>query len=94
VFVQAGKFRRLVGTMSPIDETSNVAEIYVEGSRKMVDGFVRWCEKSSKKVGMSQVISVIDVMEEDVTGLYEDFYAQTSKDESPSTSSKGGPGVP
>lgn len=76
--------------MSPIDETSDTAEIYVEGKRNLVDGFVRWCQRSSTKVGMSQVIRVVDIVEEEVTGLYNDFYAQTHVD-------KGrpqGPGFP
>ena len=71
---QAGKFRRLVGTMSPPDETDE-AEIYVEGKRNLVDGFVRWCKRS--KVGMNQLVTVKDVHEEEPTGLYEGFYAKT-----------------
>lgn len=71
---QAGRFRRLVGTMSPPDETDE-AEIYVEGKKKMVDGFVRWCQKSD--VGLNQIIKVKQVLEEDPTGLYDDFYVKT-----------------
>jgi hypothetical protein len=76
--------------MTPIDESSNVAEIYVEGPRKMVEGFIRWCERSSKKVGLSQLISVVQVIEEDVTGFYDAFYAETTKEDA----AKKGPGVP
>jgi acylphosphatase len=74
VLNEAGKFRRLVGTMSPPDDTDE-AEIYVEGKRHLVDGFVRWCRRS--KVGMNQLVAVKDVLEEEPTGMYEGFYAQT-----------------
>lgn len=40
----------------------------------MLDGFVRWCEKSD--VGLSQQISVSEVLEEEPTGLYDDFYVK------------------
>jgi len=60
--------------MSPPDDTEE-AEIYVEGKEKMVDGFVRWCKKSN--VGLNQVIKVKEVIEEEPTGLYEEFYVQT-----------------
>ena len=70
---QAGRFRRLVGTMSPPDG-SDQAEIYVEGKRKLVDGFLRWCQKSD--VGLSQVVKVVQVVDEEPTGLYEGFYAK------------------
>jgi len=70
---QAGRFRNLVGTMSPPDDTDE-AEIYVEGKRKMVEGFVRWCKKSD--VGLSQVIRVADVVDEEPTGLYDEFYVK------------------
>mmetsp|Transcript_12206 Transcript_12206/g.14715 ORF Transcript_12206/g.14715 Transcript_12206/m.14715 type:complete len:147 (-) Transcript_12206:212-652(-) len=71
---EAGKFRRLIGTMTPPDDT-NEAEIYVEGKRKMVDGFVRWCKKGN--VGLSQVTSVKEVIDEVPTGLYDGFYVKT-----------------
>jgi acylphosphatase len=60
--------------MTPPDDTKR-AEIYVEGKRKLVEGFVRWCKKGN--VGLSQVTTVEDVVEEDPTGLYEGFYIQT-----------------
>jgi acylphosphatase len=60
--------------MSPPDETDE-AEIYVEGKRNLVEGFVRWCKRS--KVGMNQLVTVKEVKEEEPTGLYEDFYAKT-----------------
>ena len=60
--------------MTPPDDTKE-AEIYVEGKRKAVDGFVRWCKKGD--VGLSQVISVSEVFDEDPTGLYDDFYLKT-----------------
>ncbi|GAX22996.1 hypothetical protein FisN_15Hh107 [Fistulifera solaris] len=72
---EAGRFRRLVGNMTPVDEKSREAEIYVEGKRRMVEGFVRWCRKSN--VGLSQIIQVKEVKEEEPTGLYEDFYVQS-----------------
>jgi acylphosphatase len=60
--------------MSPPDD-STTAEIYVEGKRKMVDGFVRWCKKGN--VGLSQVVTVTEVIEADPTGLYDAFYCKT-----------------
>jgi acylphosphatase len=60
--------------MSPPDDT-NMAEIYVEGKKKMVDSFVRWCERGN--VGLSQVIKVKEVIDEEPTGLYDDFYIKT-----------------
>ena len=53
---EAGRFRRLVGTMTDPDVTSDRAEIYVEGKRKLVDGFIRWCQRG--KVGLSQTLRV------------------------------------
>lgn len=70
---EAGRFRRLSGTMSPPDD-SGKAEIYVEGKRKMLEGFLRWCQKSD--VGLSQQITVSEILEEDPTGLYDDFYVK------------------
>jgi acylphosphatase len=60
--------------MSPPDD-SDTAEIYVEGSRKMVEGFIRWCQKGN--VGLSQVVGVHEVKEEEPTGLYDGFYVKT-----------------
>lgn len=74
VLNEAGRFRRLVGTMS-LPDGSDTAEIYVEGKRTMVDGFERWCRRGN--VGLSQVTSIKDVIEEEPTGLYEAFYVQT-----------------
>jgi acylphosphatase len=64
--------------MSPPEDTSREAEIYVEGKRKMVDGFVRWCQKGD--VGLSQVVKVVEVVEEEPTGLYDAFYAKVRED--------------
>jgi acylphosphatase len=72
---QASRFRRLVGTMSPPDDSADEAEIYVEGTRKMVNGFVRWCQKGD--VGLNQVVTVLEVLDEDPTGLYEKFYVKS-----------------
>lgn len=75
VLNEAGKFRRLVGTMSPPDDRKE-AEIYVEGKRKMVEGFVRWCKRS--KVGLNQLTQVNEVVYGDEPlGLYDDFYCRT-----------------
>lgn len=41
----------------------------------MVDGFVRWCKKAN--VGLSQVVRVEEVKEEEPTGLYDGFYVKT-----------------
>lgn len=74
---EAGKFRRLVGRMTDPDD-SKTAEIYVEGKRKMVEGFVRWCEKADKKIAMNQKITVDEISyDEEPTGLYEGFYCKT-----------------
>lgn len=61
--------------MSNPDDTDE-AEIYVEGKRKLVDGFLRWCKKADKKIGMSQVVEMISVDEEEPTGLYDGFYCK------------------
>jgi acylphosphatase len=74
VLNEAGRFRRLVGTMTPPDDT-DTAEIYVEGKRKMVEGFVRWVKRGD--VGLSQKANVKEVTEEDPTGLYDGFYVKT-----------------
>mmetsp|Transcript_4640 Transcript_4640/g.6033 ORF Transcript_4640/g.6033 Transcript_4640/m.6033 type:complete len:156 (-) Transcript_4640:228-695(-) len=73
---EASRFRKLIGTMSPPEDT-DTAEIYVEGKRKMVEGFIRWCAKGSKNVGLSQTLEVVEVIDEDATGLYDDFYVKT-----------------
>mmetsp|Transcript_776 Transcript_776/g.833 ORF Transcript_776/g.833 Transcript_776/m.833 type:complete len:154 (+) Transcript_776:150-611(+) len=74
---EATQFRNLCGTMTPPDD--DTAEIYVEGKRKTVEGFVRWCERADKKVGMSQIIKVESVSYEDEpTGLYDGFYIGTN----------------
>ncbi|GKY91278.1 hypothetical protein MPSEU_000100300 [Mayamaea pseudoterrestris] len=72
---EASKFRKLNGMMTNPDETDK-AEIYVEGKRQFVDGFLRWCKKADKKIGMSQVVSVVKVVEEEPTGLYDSFYCK------------------
>lgn len=76
---EAGRFRRLVGSMTDPDTTSDEAEIYVEGKRKLVNGFVRWCERGN--VGLSQSLHVVDIIDEEPTGLYESFYCKTKDDE-------------
>ena len=42
----------------------------------MVEGFIRYCDKGSKKVGLSQKLAVKEVQEEIPTGLYDGFYAK------------------
>lgn len=64
----------MVGTMTPPEEGDS-AEIYVEGKRKVVDGFIRWCKKAD--IGLSQTMNVIEVLEEEPTGLYDAFYVKT-----------------
>ncbi|KAL7441038.1 hypothetical protein ACHAXM_008272 [Skeletonema potamos] len=73
---EGGRFRQLSGTMSPPDG-SKKAEILVEGKRKMVDGFIRWCERGN--VGLSQKITVESIQEEEATGLFDDFYVPTGR---------------
>jgi len=41
----------------------------------MVDGFIRWCRKGN--VGLSQVVTVDAVKDEEPTGLYDGFYVKT-----------------
>lgn len=72
---EASKFRRLIGTMSPPAE-DNTATIYVEGKRKMVDGFVRWCAKGTAKIGLSQRLELVEAIDEVPTGLYDGFYVK------------------
>uniref|UniRef100_A0A7S1Z798 Acylphosphatase-like domain-containing protein n=1 Tax=Trieres chinensis TaxID=1514140 RepID=A0A7S1Z798_TRICV len=74
---EASRFRRLIGTMSPPDDEQDTAEIYVEGKRKMVEGFIRWCEKGTKNIGLSQKLEVKEVQEEIPTGLFDGFYAKS-----------------
>ena len=62
--------------MSPMDLSSDEAEIYVEGKLHMVEGFIRWCQRS--KVGLNQIITVKDVYEEEPTGMYDEFYASST----------------
>ena len=47
----------------------------------MVDGFVRWCEKGTAKVALSQKLEVDRTTEEVPTGLYDGFYAKFDDDE-------------
>jgi acylphosphatase len=61
--------------MSPPDDTDS-AEIYVEGKRKLVDGFVRWCRRGNKNVGLNQITQVKEVIDENPVGLYDDFYVK------------------
>ena len=49
--------------------------VTMKGKRKMVEGFVRWCQKGN--VGLSQVVGVEEVTEEEPTGLYDGFYVKT-----------------
>jgi len=41
----------------------------------MVDGFIRWCQRG--KIGLSQMVGVEEVTDEEVTGLYDAFYVKT-----------------
>lgn len=77
--LKASKFRRLIGTMSPPSD-DDTATIYVEGKRKMVDGFVRWCQKGSAKVGLSQKLELVETADEVPTGLYDGFYVKMEED--------------
>lgn len=47
----------------------------------MVDGFVRWCKKGTAKVGLSQILEVVDSVEEVPTGLYDGFYVKIEEEE-------------
>jgi hypothetical protein len=55
--------------------TWNRSHVFGQGKRKMVDGFVRWCKRG--KVGLNQITTVKEVIEESPTGLYDGFYAKT-----------------
>jgi hypothetical protein len=63
--------------MSPPDENSDTAEIYVEGKSMLVEGFVRWCARGTKVIGLSQKLEVVSVEDETPTGLYDAFYVKT-----------------
>ena len=41
----------------------------------MVEGFLRWCQKGD--VGLNQRATVVDIKEEEPTGLYDGFYVKT-----------------
>lgn len=77
---EASLFRKLIGTMSPPGD-SDTATIYVEGKRSKVEGFVRWCKKASKKLGLNRVLEVVDTAEEVATGLYDGFYVKVLEEE-------------
>ena len=47
----------------------------------MIDGFIRWCQKGDKSVGLSQRLTVKEVIDEEPTGLYDGFYVRTGRDE-------------
>lgn len=47
----------------------------LQGKRKMVDGFVRWCKRGN--AGLNQVTKVKEVIDESPTGLYDGFYVRT-----------------
>lgn len=61
--------------ITPLDNTIK------QGKRKMVEGFVRWCQRGDAAIGLSQKISVDSVEDEFPTGLYDDFYVQTGREE-------------
>jgi hypothetical protein len=46
----------------------------------MIDGFIRWCKKGDKSIGLSQRLTVKEVTEEVPTGLYDGFYVRTGRD--------------
>lgn len=75
---EASRFRKLIGTMTPPEDDEKRAEIYVEGKRKFIEGFVRWCERGD--VGLSQAIKVESVTDESPTGMFDEFYVQTGRD--------------
>ena len=52
-----------------------------QGKRNMVDGFVRWCQKGSQKVGLSQVLEVVEAVDEVPTGLYDGFYVKIESED-------------
>ena len=49
----------------------------IQGKRKMVDGFIRWCKKGD--VGLSQKVTVESITDEEPTGLFDDFYVPTGR---------------
>lgn len=63
--------------MSPPDDSTDTAEIYVEGKKKLVDGFVRWCQRGTKNVGLNQITTVSEIIDASPVGLYDEFYVQT-----------------
>jgi len=48
-----------------------------QGTPRNVEGFIRWCKKGTKSIGLSQTLDVIEVLEEEPTGLYDGFYVKT-----------------
>ena len=61
-------------------------QLLIQGKRKMVDGFVRWCVKGTAKVGLSQTLEVVEAVEEVATGLYDGFYVKMPESEEDSKS--------
>lgn len=53
----------------------NFFNLIFQGKRKLVDGFVRWCKRGN--VGLSQVVGVAEIIDEEPTGLYDGFYVKT-----------------
>lgn len=49
--------------------------LLIKGKRKMVDGFIRWCKRGN--VGLNQMTTVKEVLDESPTGLYDGFYVKT-----------------
>jgi len=45
IFNEASNFRSLVGTLTELED-GKTTELYVEGKKANIEGFIRWCGKS------------------------------------------------
>ncbi|GMH62678.1 hypothetical protein TrVE_jg13951 [Triparma verrucosa] len=72
---EASKFRSLTGSLTFTDDCHMIV---VEGSKKKIEGFIRWCKKGE---GMGGLYDGSDVEVEwgEFEGIWDDFYVQEAK---------------
>jgi len=67
---EVSNFRSLVGTLTENDD--GTTSIYVEGKKKVIEGFIRWCGKSP---GLTKTVEVANIeWGESQVGLFDGFY--------------------
>ncbi|GMI02873.1 hypothetical protein TrLO_g14079 [Triparma laevis f. longispina] len=72
---EASKFRSLTGSLTFTPESH---KIVVEGSKKKIEGFIRWCRKGEGMGGLYDG-GQVDVEWSDFEGIWDDFYVQDSE---------------